>query len=78
MGPFKHFPEDMVCPMCGMSADEPFILIPIDETDEGNICEFIPVHQGCIAEGKLRYNKEMNIFYRKGKELRTIKKEETP
>lgn len=61
MRTFEHFPTDKMCKICGTNDDTPCILVPIDDTDEGNICEAVPVHVDCLAE--IRLNKEAEIFY---------------
>ena len=66
MRTFDHFPKDRICPMCGSGEDKPCTLIPIDGTENGKICEAIPVHADCAAKGDLRYNREVNVFYVKG------------
>lgn len=66
MRTFKHFPDDKTCPMCGTSEDKECILIPIDGTGDGSICEAVPVHAECVQKGDLRYNREANIFYKVG------------
>ena len=45
---FKHFPQDENCPMCGTSEDKEYVLIPVDGTSDGIICESIPVHVECV------------------------------
>ena len=64
MKTFEHFPREKICPLCDTSVDRPCILVPIDGTNEGNICEFIPVHVDCLTKGDLRYNREANVFYK--------------
>jgi len=66
MRAFKHFPKDSTCKMCGTNDDKECILIPVDGTGDGKICEAIPVHVECIQKGDLRFSREVNIFYRYG------------
>ena len=61
---FEHFPTEKICPMCGKSEDGECVLIPIDGTSDGNICEAIPVHLKCATKGDLRFNRTVNIFYK--------------
>lgn len=63
---FEHFPKDKICLFCGTNENKECILIPIDHTQEGTICEAIPVHWECACEGHLlRYNQDANVFYRR-------------
>jgi len=64
MKTFKHFPEDKICPMCGSGEDRECVSIPIDDTGDGNICETILVHADCATKGDLRFNRQVNIFYK--------------
>jgi len=60
---FKSFPEDMKCPVCGTNEDMECILIEIDGTSDGKICEAKPVHLWCaIAK---RFSKEHQVLYTK-------------
>lgn len=62
---FNQFPQgDMVCKVCGTSADEECVLIPIDGTDEGNICQALPFHVKCLAPDSFRFAKEHNVLYK--------------
>ena len=63
---FEHFPQDKIqCPICGTGDDKPCFLLPIDGTQEDNICQAAPTHAGCIRErlDKFRYNKQMGVIY---------------
>lgn len=62
---FDKFPQDMVCPLCGTSDDRECFLAPLDGTDQGNICEAVPVHRSCAGgvAGQIRVNLEVGIFY---------------
>ena len=66
MEPFEHFPQDEICPMCGTNEDKKCVLIPIDGTSDGSICEAIPVHAECARKGDLRFNRGANVFYKVG------------
>lgn len=59
--PFKHFPKDAVCRICGTNKDEECILVPIDGTGDDKISEAVPTHVNCLAE--IRYHKNAGIFY---------------
>jgi len=61
---FKHFPEDDICLMCGKNTDKECILIPIDGTKDGNICEVVPIHVDCIHDGNFRYSRIGHMFYK--------------
>ena len=57
MRTFEHFPPQSKCPLCGTSEDKECALIPIDGTQDDNLCEGMPVHTACIADyDKYRYN----------------------
>ena len=62
---FKHFPEDMICPICGTNEDTECLLLEIDNTSDGSICEGKPVHLWCAVAD--RYNSEVGISYRREK-----------
>lgn len=63
---FGHFPEEGVCKVCGTNEDKECILVPIDGTKEGNICQAAPVHVDCLKADTFRYNEEANLFYKAG------------
>ena len=48
------------CIVCGTSKDEKCILVPIDGTGDGKICEAALVHINCID---LRMNSTHKIMY---------------
>jgi hypothetical protein len=62
---FEHFPENAKCPVCDTNEDKECFLIPIDDTEKGNICEAAPTHADCIMENlnQFNYNKELGIIY---------------
>lgn len=62
---FKHFPDDVLCPVCHTDDDGECFLIPIDGTQEDNIVEAQPCHVLCITRSldKLQYNKEYGLIY---------------
>ncbi len=60
---FEHWPDDLVCPVCGTSADVQCVLVPIDGTGDGKICEAQPVHLACCMP--TNYSPEMGLFYRR-------------
>ena len=62
---FQSFPPDINCPMCGGNEDEQCILVPIDDTVDGNVEEAIPVHLGCLVDG-FRFAKEVDVIYKRG------------
>lgn len=59
---FDNYPKDFKCPVCGTDKQGSCALIAIDNTQEGNIEEAIPVHIDCID---LRYMKEHNLIYQR-------------
>ena len=63
---FKHFPKDTICKICGKNDDKECVLVPVNGTDDGNICEAILVHTDCLAQ--IRYYKKINVFYIRGME----------
>lgn len=60
---FTHFPPNATCPVCGMSDDDETVLIPIDGTQDGNICEAQPVHLACCIP--TNYNRFPGLLYRR-------------
>ena len=46
---FEHFNSlnGTVCPVCQTSADTQTVLVPIQGTEDGNICEARQVHKKC-------------------------------
>jgi hypothetical protein len=64
---FDHFPETSNCILCGSSLDEPCILVSIDGTEVGNICQSEPVHITCMVNySKWQINKSVGIIYARG------------
>lgn len=59
---FKHFPKDKICPICKTNEDEETVLLPIDGTDNENICEAEPFHLYCAMAERL--NKSVGIIYK--------------
>lgn len=58
---FEHFPKTATCPVCNTSDDGECILIGIDGTIEGRICQAKPVHLWCaVAEW---FNAEAGVIY---------------
>ena len=66
---FENFPDDKICLMCGTSEDKACVLIPVDGTSDGTICEKVPVHVECAQKGNLRFNRELHVFYRRAVEV---------
>lgn len=64
---FEHFPksENIKCPICGTNNDGECFLMPIDGTEEGNICQAQPTHVSCIKLSMFRFNKEHGLIYYK-------------
>lgn len=62
---FDHFNDSgkSICPVCKTSKDEKTILIPIDGTSDGDICEAKQVHLNCLS---LRFN-DSGIIYQEVK-----------
>ena len=52
---FEHWPENSICPICKSSHDNPCTLIPKEGTQDGNICEALPVHVDCLNTDGWRY-----------------------
>ena len=65
MKTFEHFPEDVLCPICGTNDDIECFLMPIDGTQEGNICQAQPVHLDCMTRyfWKFRMADRKDIIY---------------
>ncbi len=61
---FEHFPIGKKCPVCGGNDDGWTILIPVDGTTKGRLCEAIPIHTACLSDlSSFRYNKAHDILY---------------
>lgn len=59
---FETFPEDSICPVCKTSDDGECVLVSIDGTSDGSICEAQPFHLGCAIA--TNYNKKAATIYR--------------
>ena len=59
---FDGWPDDEVCPICNTSSQEKCVLAVMDGTGDGNICQAMPVHLGCVVKN-LRYSSKINVFY---------------
>ena len=46
---FKGFPKNSVCPVCKTNEDAECVLLEIDGTTDGHICEGKPVHLWCAV-----------------------------
>ena len=62
---FEHFSEGKECPICQTGEDKPCVLIPLDGTEDGNICEAVIFHKECVDNLDFRYSEEMGIIYHK-------------
>ncbi len=62
---FEHFPKEPICVVCGTNEDKPCFLMPIDNTEKGNICEATPIHADCITDrmGDFRYSRAVGVIY---------------
>jgi len=61
---FDHYPESSSCFFCGTKEDSPCVLIEVDGTGDGRICEAEPVHLKCIMDArKWRMNRDMGVIY---------------
>jgi hypothetical protein len=66
MRTFEKFPADKNCPICNTNRDAECWLMPVDYTDNGNICEAVAVHVDCTGKpmiGQMRYNREAGAVY---------------
>ena len=68
MRTFTGFPQDSACPVCHTNEDRECIVIEIDGTINGNICEGQPLHTDCI---KLRFNREIGAIYQQVEKVKT-------
>ena len=64
MRTFKEFPSEQKCILCGTTENKECVLIPIDNTDDGNVCEAKPIHVKCLISGQYQFDKEYKILYR--------------
>jgi hypothetical protein len=63
---FKHFPQNDTCLLCGTNDDKPCILVSVDGTGDGIICEKKPVHADCMLEGfRYAYSDDLSVIYRR-------------
>lgn len=60
---FKHFPEDLKCPVCNTNDDGETVLVPIDGTEDGMNCEAQCIHLACCIPD--HYIKDKKILYKK-------------
>ena len=58
-----NFPEDSVCVVCGKNHNSECVLITVQDTSDGRICEAVPVHIECINPKKMIFNREVGIIY---------------
>jgi hypothetical protein len=58
---FDHFPTEDPCPICGSKEDGKTVLVEIDGTGDGNICEAVPVHLACAVV--TNYNQTARVMY---------------
>jgi len=52
---FEHFNQSSDCPICGTNEDKKATLLPIDGTEQGNICEAAQVHVECLQNLEFRF-----------------------
>lgn len=60
---FEHFPPEVKCPVCLTNRDGETVLLEVDGTDDGNVCEARPVHLWCAVAN--RVNDEIGLLYRR-------------
>jgi RNA polymerase subunit RPABC4/transcription elongation factor Spt4 len=66
MKTFKHFPEDMTCPICHTNNDAECWLMPVVGTEKENIVEAVPVHVECTGRpmiGRMHYDRDAGVVY---------------
>lgn len=63
MRTFEQFQATSECPICHSNENKPCILVAIDGTEDGNICEAQPVHVDCLMETRWSYRKDLKIIY---------------
>lgn len=59
---FDHFPEDILCPVCGTNDDGQTVLVPIVGTQDGNIAQAAPTHLACAVCDHLSL--DVRVMYR--------------
>lgn len=58
---FEEFPVSSTCPVCGTNNNGLTVLVPIDDTEEGNLVQCVPVHLACaVAQG---YSLRAGLLY---------------
>ena len=45
---FPKFNQSSVCPVCGTNKEGEAVLVAVEGTQDGNICEALQIHLGCI------------------------------
>jgi len=60
---FEHFPEQTRCVLCGTNKDKPCVLVAVDGTENGNICEAKPVHVECLTDRPWQINLQEGFIY---------------
>jgi hypothetical protein len=58
---FQHFPEEDKCPVCGTNFDGETVLIALDGTRDGNICQAKPFHLECAVAK--HFSEAMGVIY---------------
>lgn len=61
MRSFKHFPKEVICPICGTNDNKTCILIAVNGTSDGKIVEAHPFHVGCLQSNLTYYPDEKAV-----------------
>ena len=59
---FQHFPEEDNCPVCGTNDDGETVLVSLDGTSDGNLCQAKPFHLECAVAKQ--FNEAIGVIYR--------------
>ena len=60
---FDKFPLNETCPVCGTNEQGECVLIPVDGTEDGSVCEAVPVHRDCINASVCRIDSSRTVIY---------------
>lgn len=65
MRPFKGFPTEDVCSICGTNDQGECVLAALDGTQEDNIAQAVPLHLKCIELRITRPRNGEQILYQR-------------
>ena len=62
---FERFPQKDTCPLCNTNEDKECFLMPMDGTEENDLCQAQPVHLDCMTKyaSSFRLSKTVGVIY---------------